>query len=234
MKKLDVVFEEAWSELLDQYKKDCKETLENSVDPKDWKSAFRNFPEHFYSEADVEVALSCNLRKKLNKETYYRSNYIVRNQLRFSSKAYVGFEEFTKRIRKMEKILKDKNIGKNRFVPDIAIDHLSNAKEGTFLLFAELTYKPGFSTKHNKRVPNKINDLIEKAEEEAKTLTAAIRAGVLDSGYICIISDDLVSIDGAIKKMKELEKQYKYVKFRYDGMRLEDKLKVLKPTENGK
>ena len=34
--------------------------------------------------------------------------------------------------------------------------------------------------------------------------------------------------------MKELEKQYKYVKFRYDGMRLGDKLKVLKPTENGK
>ena len=71
MKKLEVIFEEAWSELLDQYKKDCKETLENSVDPKDWKSAFRNFPEHFYSEADVEVALSCNLRNKLKNETYY-------------------------------------------------------------------------------------------------------------------------------------------------------------------
>ena len=234
MKKLEVIFEEAWSELLDQYKKDCKETLENSVDPKDWKSAFRNFPEHFYSEADVEVALSCNLRNKLKNETYYRSNYIVRNQLRFSSKAYFGFEEFTKRIRKMEKILKDEKIGKNRFVPDIVIDHLSNAKEGAFLLFAELTYKPGFSTRHNKRVPNKINDLIEKAEEEAKTLTAAIRAGVLDSGYICIISDDLVSIDGAIKRMKDLEKKYDRVKFRYEGMGLEDKKKALKRTEIGK
>ena len=234
MKKLEVIFEEAWSELLDQYKKDCKETLENSVDPKDWKSAFRNFPEHFYSEADVEVALSCNLRNKLKNETYYRSNYIVRNQLRFSSKAYVGFEEFTKRIRKMEKILKDEKIGKNRFVPDIVIDHLSNAKEGAFLLFAELTYKPGFSTRHNKRVPNKINDLIEKAEEEAKTLTAATRAGVLDSGYICIISDDLVSIDGAIKRMKDLEKKYDRVKFRYEGMGLEDKKKALKRTEIGK
>ena len=234
MKKLEVIFEEAWSELLDQYKKDCKETLENSVDPKDWKSAFRNFPEHFYSEADVEVALSCNLRKKLSKETYYRSNYIVRNQLRFSSKAYVGFEEFTNRIRKMEKILKVKKIGKNRFVPDIVIDHLSNAKEGAFLLFAELTYKPGFSTRHNKIVPNKIKDLIKKAKEEAKTLTAAIEAEVLDSGYICIISDDLVSIDGAKEKMKELVEQYDRVKFRYDGMRLEDKLKILKLTENGK
>ena len=234
MKKLDFVFEEAWSELLDQYKKDCKETLENSVDSKDWKSAFRNFPEHFYSEADVEVALSCNLRNKLKNESYYRSNYIVRNQLRFSSKAYVGFEEFTKRIRKMEKILKDEKIGKNRFVPDIVIDHLSNAKEGAFLLFAELTYKPGFSTRHNKIVPNKIKDLIKKAKEEAKTLTAAIEAEVLDSGYICIISDDLVSIDGAKEKMKELVEQYDRVKFRYDGMRLEDKLKILKLTENGK
>jgi hypothetical protein len=83
-------------------------------------------------------------------------------------------------------------------------------------------------------VPKKINDLIEKAKEEAKTLTAAIRAGVLDSGYICIISDDLVSIDGAIKRMKDLEKKYDRVKFCYDGMRLEDKRKILKPTENGK
>ena len=134
----------------------------------------------------------------------------------------------------MEKILKDEKIGKNRFVPDIVIDHLSNAKEGAFLLFAELTYKPGFSTRHNKIVPNKIKDLIKKAKEEAKTLTAAIEAEVLDSGYICIISDDLVSIDGAKEKMKELVEQYDRVKFRYDGMRLEDKLKILKLTENGK
>lgn len=234
MKKPEIVFEEAWSEVLDEYKRDWKETLKDYVKEEDWKSAFRNFPEHFYSEADVEVTLSCKLRNKLKNETYYKSDYIVRNQLRFSPKAYTGFKEFTKRLRKMEGILEELKIGKNKFIPDIVIDHLSNAKGGAFLLFAELTYKPGFSTRYNKKVPKRINYLIEKVEEEAKTLTAAIKAEVLVSGYICIISDDLVSKKEAIEKIEKLEKQYKKVKFRYDGMRLEDKIKVLQRAVKGK
>jgi hypothetical protein len=238
MRKPEIVFEEAWSEVMEQYKRDWKETLESSIKEKEKsekaENALKNFPEHFYSEADVEVALSCKLRNKLKHETYYKSDYIVRNQLRFSSNAYSGSKEFSKRLEKMEKILEELKIGKNKFIPDIVIDHLSNAKEGAFLLFAELTYKPDFSTRYNKKVPKRINYLIEKAKEEAKTLTAAIKAGVLVSGYICIISDDLVSNKKAIEKIEKLEKQYKKVKFLYGGMRLDYKLEILNLIRNGK
>ena len=235
MRKPEIVFEEAWSEVMEQYKRDWKETLESSIKENEKsEKASKNFPEHFYSEADVEVALSCKLRNKLKHDTYYKSDYIVRNQLRFSSDAYSGSKEFSKRLRKMEKILEELKIGKNKFIPDIVIDHLSYAKEEAFLLFAELTYKPGFSTRFNKKVPKRINYLIEKAEEEAKTLTAAIKAGVLVSGYICIISDDLVSKKEVRKKMEELEKQYRKVKFLYDGMRLDDKREILNLIRNGK
>ena len=224
MIKTESLFEEEWSELLKMYKKDWKDTLE--IYRSDGKSALRSLPVHFYSEADIEVTLSYMLRNRLKKETYFNSEYVVRDQLRFSPRAYAGFR-ISERIEKMEIFLKNEEIGKKKFIPDIVIDNLSNAKEGAFSLFAELTYLPGSSTKYNKGVPKKIDNIMEKVEEEAKTLTAAINAKVLVSGYICIISDDLVSIDGAIKGIQKLQKNYWKVKFLYDGMKLAEKYKVL-------
>jgi hypothetical protein len=224
MSKTENVFEEEWSKLLEMYKKDWKYTLRSYR--KEGKSALKYLPKHFYSEADIEITLSYMLRNRLKKETYFNSEYVVRDQLRFSSNAYTGFK-ISDRIEKMETILKNEKIGKKKFIPDIVIDNLSNANEGAFLLFAELTYLPGSSTKYNKGVPKKIDDLIEKVEEEAKTLNIAKKAEVLESGYVCIISDDLVSIDGAIKGIQKLEKEYPEVKFLYDGMKLTEKYKTL-------
>lgn len=152
MSKTENVFEEEWSKLLEMYKKDWKYTLRSYR--KEGKSALKYLPKHFYSEADIEITLSYMLRNRLKKETYFNSEYVVRDQLRFSSNAYTGFK-ISDRIEKMETILKNEKIGKKKFIPDIVIDNLSNANEGAFLLFAELTYLPGSSTKYNKGVPKK-------------------------------------------------------------------------------
>ena len=162
----------------------------------------------------------------MSKETHYNSEYVVRNQLRFAPGNYDGFK-ISDKITKMRKYLEKAKVGRKSFVPDIVIDSLCEANGGSFLLFAELTYQPGFNERYNEGIPQRIYDLIEKAKEEAKTLAAAIDADVCKSGYICVISDDLVSIDGAEKLMKKLEENNPKVKFLSDGMTLEEKYRIL-------
>lgn len=221
MGKAEDIFEEKWAELLEMYREDWKSNLK-----KHGKIALKYLPEHFYSEGDVEAILSCMLRNRLSKETHYNSEYIVRNQLRFAPGNYEGFE-ISDKIVKMRKYLGKAKVGKKSFVPDIVIDSLSGANDGSFLIFAELTYQPGSNERYNEGIPKRIYDLIEKAKEEAKTLTAAIDAGVCKSGYVCIISDDLVSIDGAMKLMNNLENSYPEVNFLSGGMTLEEKYRIL-------
>ena len=94
MGKAEDFFEEKWQELLKMYKEDWKYNLKNHG-----KVALKYVPEHFYSEGDVEAIFSCLLRNKLIKEKYYNSEYVVRNQLRFSPGDYEGFnisEKFAK------------------------------------------------------------------------------------------------------------------------------------------
>lgn len=224
MGKAEDFFEEKWKELLKMYKEDWKYNLKEHGEV-----ALKYLPEHFYSEGDVEAVFSCLLRNKLNKEKYYNSEYIVRNQLRFPPGDYDGFE-ISEKIAKMRKYLEKAKVGKKSFVPDIVIDSMSGANNGSFLIFAELTYKPGFNERYNEGIPQRIHDLIEKAEEEAKTLTAAIDTHVCRSGYVCVISDDLVSIDGAMDLMEDLENNYPDINFLSDGMRLEEKYRILEKS----
>jgi hypothetical protein len=56
------------------------------------KVALKYVLEHFYSQGDVEAIFSCLLRNKLIKEKYYNSEYVVRNQVRFSTEDYEGFK----------------------------------------------------------------------------------------------------------------------------------------------
>ena len=228
MGKAEDIFEEKWAELLEMYREDWKYNLKDreKKEKKDQKTALKYLPEHFYSEGDVEAIFSCMLRDKLSRETHYNSEYVVRNQLRFAPGNYEGFE-ISDKIAKMRKYLGKAKVGKKSFVPDIVIDSLSGANDGSFLIFAELTYQPGSKKRYNEGIPRRIYDLIEKAKEEAKTLTAAIDAGVCISGYVCIISDDLVSIDGAMDLMENLEKSYPEVNFLSGGMTLKEKYRIL-------
>ena len=221
MGKAEDFFEEKWKELLKMYKEDWKYNLKEHG-----KVALKYLPEHFYSEGDVEAVFSCLLRNKLNKEKYYNSEYVVRNQLRFSPEDYEGFE-ISDKIKKMRKHLEKAKVGKKSFVPDIVIDSMSGADNGSFIIFAELTYKPGFNERYNEGIPSRIYNLKEKVEEEAETLTAAIDSEVCMSGYVCVISDDLVSVKGAVKLIEEVEKDYSDVNFLYDGMDLAEKLRIL-------
>ena len=221
MREADNIFEQKWSDVLKIYKEDWKYNLKkHGVD------ALKYLPEHFYSEADVEAVLSCMLRNDLKKKTYYNSEYVVRNQLRFSPDDYGGFE-ISEKIKNMRKFIEKESIDKDTFIPDIVMDSLSGAKGGAFLLFAELTYQPGFNERYNEGIPGRIYNLMEKVEEEAKTLTAAIDSEVCVSGYICVISDDLVSVEGAVKLIEEVKSDYSEVNFLYDGMNLAEKLRIL-------
>ena len=224
MGKAEDFFEEKWQELLKMYKEDWKYNLKNHG-----KVALKYVPEHFYSEGDVEAIFSCLLRNKLIKEKYYNSEYVVRNQLRFSPGDYEGFN-ISEKIAKMRKYLGKAKVGKKSFVPDIVIDSLSGASKESFLIFAELSYQPGFNERFNEGIPQRIYDLIEKAKEEAKTLTAAIDADVCKSAYVCVISDDLVSIDGAMDLLEKLKKSYSNVYFLSDGMTLEEKYMILEKS----
>ncbi len=224
MGKAEDCFEEKWQELLKMYKEDWKYNLK-----KHGEVALKYVPEHFYSEGDVEAIFSCLLRNKLIKEKYYNSEYVVRNQLRFSPGDYEGFN-ISEKIAKMRKYLGKAKVGKKSFVPDIVIDSLSGASKESFLIFAELSYQPGFNERFNEGIPQRIYDLIEKAKEEAKTLTAAIDADVCKSAYVCVISDDLVSIDGAMDLLEKLKKSYSNVYFLSDGMTLEEKYMILEKS----
>ena len=221
MGKAEDFFEGSWIELLKTYKEDWKDNLERHE-----KIGLEYFPEHFYCEGDVEAIFSCILRAKLSKETYYKSEYVVRNQLRFAPGNYGGFQ-ISDKISKMRKYLETAKVGKKSFVPDIVIDSLSNANDGSFLIFSELTYQPSLNKRYNDGIPKRIYDLMDKIEEEAITLTVAINAGVCISGYVCVISDDLVSIEGAMDLMDKLRKNYPKVNFLSDGMTLKEKDRIL-------
>lgn len=221
MGKADDIFLEQWEELVRMYKEDWKDNLKMHGE-----IALKYLPEHFYSEGDVEAIFSCMLRNRLRNETHYNSEFVVRNQLRFSPGTYEGFE-ISPKIVKMERLIERMNLGKESFVPDIVIDTIEWNDKDHFFLFAELTYQPGYTERYNEGIPQRVYDLIEKAKEEAKTLTAAIEVGVCKSGYVCVISDDLVSIEGAMKLMNNLEKSYPEVNFLYGGMTLEEKNRIL-------
>ena len=221
MGKADDIFLEQWEELVRMYKLDWKDNLK-----KLGEVALKYLPEHFYSEGDVEAIFSCMLRDKLRNETHYNSEYVIRNQLRFGPDSYEGFT-IRDKIIKMKKLIERTELEKESFVPDIVVDTIGKEDKDHFLLFAELTYQPGYIERYNEGIPRRIYDLIEKAKEEAKTLTAAIDADVCKSGYVCIISDDLVSIDGAMKLMDKLENSYPEVNFLYGGMTREQKYRIL-------
>ena len=127
----------------------------------------------------------------------------------------------------MRKTLEKAKVSKKSIDTDIIIDSLNGTSKESFLIFAELTYQPGSNERYNEGIPKRIYDLIEKATEEAKTLTTAIDAGVCISGYVCIISDDLVSIDGAMDLMDKLDDIYSDINFLSDGMTLEEKYRIL-------
>lgn len=221
MGKADDIFLEQWEELVRMYKVDWKDNLKMHGE-----DALKYLPEHFYSEGDVEAIFSCMLRDRLQTVTHYNSEYVIRNQLRFGPDSYEGFT-IRDKITKMKKLIERMKLEKESFVPDIVIDTIEREDKDQFLLFAELTYQPGYTERYNEGIPRRIYDLIEKAKEEAKTLTAAIDAGVCKSGYVCVISDDLVSIDGAMKLMNNLEKSYTKVNFLSGGMTLEEKNRIL-------
>ena len=221
MGKAEDFFEEKWRELVKKYKEDWKYNLK-----KHGKDALSYLPEHFYCEGDVEAIFSCMLRDKLRSEKYYNSEYVVRNQLRFAPGSYDN-HKISERIKKMRKYLSKAKVGKKSFVPDIVIDSLSGANEESFLIFAELTYRPGYNERYNEGIPKRIYNLIEKAKEEAKTLKTAIDAGVCKSGYVCVISDDLVSKPDAMKLMEKLEDSYPEINFLSDGMKLDEKKGIL-------
>jgi hypothetical protein len=221
MGKADDIFSEQWEEMVRMYKEDWKDNLKMHGE-----DALKYLPEHFYSEGDVEAIFSCRLRNRLQNETHYNSEFVVRNQLRFSPGTYEGFD-ISPKIVKMERLIERMKLGKESFVPDIVIDTIEREDKDHFLIFAELTYESGSTERYNDGIPRRIYDLIEKAKEEAKTLTAAIDSGVCKSGYVCIISDDLVSIEGAMKLMNNLEKNYPKVNFLYGGMTLEEKNRIL-------
>jgi hypothetical protein len=221
MGKADEIFLEQWEELVRMYKADWKDNLKTHGEV-----GLKYLPEHYYSEGDVEGIFSCMLRDKLRNETRYNSEYVVRNQLRFSPGTYEGFE-ISEKIAKMRKYLGKEKVGKKSFVPDVVIDSQSEANGGSFLIFAELTYQPGYNERYNEGIPKRVYNLIEKATEEAKTLTAAVKAGVCTSGYVCVISDDLVSIDGAMELMEKLEDRYPEIDFLSDGMTLDEKKGIL-------
>ncbi len=223
MGKADDIFLEQWEELVRMYKADWKDNLKKYGKEHDVLSYL---PEHFYCEGDVEAIFSCMLRDKLRNETHYNSEYVVRNQLRFAPGNYDG-HQLSKKIEKMRESLIETKVDKKSFVPDIVIHSLSGANEGSFLIFAELTYQPSNNKSYKKGIPQRINALIEKAEEEAKTLRTAIDAGVCKTGYVCIISDDLVSIKGAMGKMNKLKEEYPEINFLSDGMTLEEKNRIL-------
>ena len=221
MGKADEIFLEQWEELVRMYKGDWKRNLKELGE-----KALKYLPEHFYSEGDVEAIFSCMLRDKLRNETRYNSEYVVRNQLRFSPGTYEGFE-ISAKIVKMEKLIERMKLGKESFVPDIVIDTIEWDDKDHFLLFAELTYQSGSTERHNESIPQRVYDLIEKANEEGKTLTAAVKSGVCTSGYVCVISDDLVSIKEAMELMEELKDRYPEIDFLSDGMTLEEKKGIL-------
>jgi len=221
MEKADDIFLKQWEELVRMYKEDWKDNLKTHG-----KDALKYLPEHFYSEGDVEAIFSCMLRDKLLNETHNNSEYVIRNQLRFGPDSYKGFTIHDKII-KMKKLIERIKLEKESFVPDIVVDTIEREGKDHFLLFAELTYQPGYTERYNEGIPQRIYDLIEKTKEEAKTMTAAIDAGVCKSGYVGVISDDLVSIDGAMKLMEELKNSYPKVKFLSDGMTLEEKNEIL-------
>ena len=221
MGKADDIFLEQWEELVRMYKEDWKDNLK-----KHGRVGLKYLPEHFYSEGDVEAIFSCMLRNRLRNETHYNSEFVVRNQLRFSPGTYEGFE-ISPKIVKMERLIERMNLGKESFVPDIVIDTIEWNDKDHFFLFAELTYQPGYTERYNEGIPQRVYDLIEKVKEETKTLTAAVKSGVCTSGYVCVISDDLVSIDGARELMDKLENSYPEVNFLYGGMTLEEKNRIL-------
>lgn len=225
MGKIDNIFQKAWLELIKMYREDWKLNIEE-YGKNDSRNALRYLPKRFYSEADVEVVLSCILRNKLSKEKYYKSKYIVRNQVRFGTLNYSGVKT-AEDIKIMRKNMGKNKVTKKNFIPDIVIDTDTKDDDGPFLLFAELTYWPSYQKRYNSGIPKRINILIEKAKEEAKTLTSAIDAGVLKSGYICIISDELLSIEGALELMENLKVKYDKINFVLDGMSLSEKEKIL-------
>ena len=218
-------FEEGWEEVVKIYKEDWKNNLKK-YGKKYGKKAINYLLDHFYSEADVESFLSCFMRDKLREETHYNSEYVVRNQVRFGTMDYDKNIEL-KKLKNLKIFMKKEKVKKNNFIPDIVIDSLSNPNNGTFLLFAELTYQPSYKKYYKTGDSNPLIMLREKADEEARTLTAAIDAKIIESGYICIISDELVSKYKDLKMIRDLKKKYHEINFLVNGMTLKEKLNII-------
>ena len=126
----------------------------------------------------------------------------------------------------MRKTLEKAKVSKKSIDTDIVIDSLNGTSKESFLIFAELTYQSEFNERYDRGIPKRIHYLIRKAEEGAKTLTSAFDEDVCKSAHVCVISDDLVSIDGAMDLMEKLEDRYPEINFLSDGLIQEEKYRI--------
>lgn len=147
MGKEEDIFEEAWQEVVKQYKKDWSDNL------KDFKvEGFKRFPANFYSEADLESQLMYVLRGAFEKKTYHGQRLYVKNQLTFSPDAFEFTPTLSKRIKKLQNLVKDQT-EKSRFKPDVVVESDTNSNDGAFLIFAELKFWPESILNYRDAVP---------------------------------------------------------------------------------
>lgn len=222
MGKIEDIFEFSWDNVVKLYKKDWIDNLK--VFDGD---AIKMYPTNFYSEADLQSQLTCELRKNYKKERYYGSEIYVKNQLTFSAGAFESTPELSDRISKLKDLMMSRT-EKERFIPDIAIEADSNSNGGAFLLFAELKYGPDFMLNYGDEVPGYFRGFIENLELQCQTMEMAVKQKVCTSGYVCAINDGYVSHDGRKKLFDQLKGKYKKVTFLIDGLSVEQKEEYLK------
>ncbi len=217
MGKLEDIFDAAWYKIVDMYKKDWIQNLKDFGE-----NGVKMYPVNFYSEADLESHLTCELRKKYNRDDYYGKKIYVKNQLTFSPGAYAT-ADLSNRIKILQKLMLSQ-VEKARFVPDVVVETDGNSNGGAFNIFAELKYGPDFVLKYQESVPAYFTDFLEGLELQCQTMEMAVKQGVCTSGYICIISDGYVSHSGRRKVFDALMKKHKSITFLIDGMSAEEKI----------
>lgn len=217
MGKIEDIFEESWLNTVEMYKKDWIQNL------KDYgKDAIKMYPANFYSEADLESQLTCQLRRKYKNEDYYGKKIYVKNQLTFSPGAYEMTPELSDRIKKLQKLMVSQ-VEKGRFKPDVAIETDGGSNGGAFNLFAELKYAPDFMLNYQEPIPAYFTDFLDGLDIQCQTMELAVKQGVCTSAYVCAISDSYVSHVGRKKEFDNLMKRHPSITFLVEGMSVDEK-----------
>ena len=94
MGKLEVIFEKSWLKIVEMCKKDWIQNLKGYG-----KDAIKMNSANFYSEADLELQFTCDLRRKYESEDYYDKKIFVKNQLTFSPGTYKSTPVLSNRIK---------------------------------------------------------------------------------------------------------------------------------------